>query len=123
MYAKIGRPGIQHFRSLLNKEHILNCPFTAKDNEIAHNIFGQDVATIRGCKLRSSQTPIPRLALQDVPEELKRIHKNVRLFIDITFVNKNPFLDTISVFLGVRISQVLPDQFKESLLEFINNIM
>ena len=89
---------------MLDKGHILNCPFTAKDDEIAHDIFGQDVATIRGRRLRAPQTLIPRLALVDVPHELKCIHKDVRLFIDIMYVNKILFLHTISETLGVRTS-------------------
>ena len=122
-HAKTNRPGVQHFRFALDNGHIMNCPCTGKDDEIADDIFRQDVATIRGRKLRNRQSQTPRLALVDVLEELKRIHKNVRLFIDAMFVNEIPSLHTASETLGVRTSQASPDRFKESLLMFINEIM
>jgi len=89
---------------MLKHGHILNCPYTPADDIIAHDIFGPDVATIRGRSLRPSQHKIPLLNLIDVPKELRAIYKNVRLFIDVLYVNRIPFLHTISETLGVRTS-------------------
>ena len=52
LYTKVSRPGMQHFREMLDKNLILNCPFTSTDDVIANDIFGQDLAMVRGRKLR-----------------------------------------------------------------------
>ena len=121
--GKTNRPGIQCYRWLLNNNRITNCPCTGKDDEIAEDTHRKDIGTIRGRDLREPQTPVPRLALQDVPAELKRLHKQVRLFVDVLCMNRTPFLHTTSETLGVITSQELPNRFKDSLLEFIKEIM
>ena len=119
----MNRPGIQCYRWLLNANRILNCPCAEKDDETSEDAHRKYIGTIKERNLREPQTPVPRLALQDVPIELKCLHKQLILFVDVLYMNRMPFLHTMSEMLGVRTSQVLPSRFKDNLLEFIKEIV
>ena len=67
LYQKVGRPGIQHFREMLDNNIILNCLYTANDDIIAHKIFGNDLGAVRGRKLRESPKVIPSIPTVQVP--------------------------------------------------------
>ena len=112
-----------YHRWLLDTNHILNCTCTGKDDEIAEEIFGQDVGKSRGRKLRETQTPVPRLALQDVPAKLKPLHEQVKLFVDALCENIMLFSHAMSEKSGVRTSQSLPNRFKNSLLNFVKEVV
>ena len=71
----MNRPGVQYVKSILDNRHILNYSYTGKDDENIYDIFGQDIATIREQKLHKLQSQIPRLAVVDMLNELKQIHK------------------------------------------------
>jgi len=74
---------------------IANCPITLDDIDITEQIFGPDVASLKGKTTR--QKPAPVVADQaSMPQELVAKHENVVLCMDALFVNKMPFLVAIS---------------------------
>jgi len=116
LFVKVGRPGKQHFRYMLGNNLLLNYPYISENDKIAEYIFGQELGTVHGRKLRSKPTSVPSIPLQKVPSALKTIHKDVRLFIDIFFINGIPFLHSISQNIGLRTAEVLPDRYIDSIL-------
>ena len=76
---------------MLRNGYTLNCPCTAKDDEIAHNIFSLDAAAVRGRKLCPPQLLMLPIALEDIPDEVRSIHKQVRLHLDVMLISKIPF--------------------------------
>ena len=120
LYQKVGRPEIQHFCEMLDNNIILNCPYTANNDIITHEIFGKDLGAVRGRKLKESPKVIPSIPTVQVPQQLKTIHHKVQLFVDVFFVNGIPFLHSISENIGLRTSEVLPDRYADSLLKYVD---
>ena len=54
LYHVIGAPSIKNFKMTLQNNQIRNCPVTEKDVDLAENIFGFDVAALKG-KLARTQ--------------------------------------------------------------------
>ena len=74
---------------------------------------------MRGRNVHSIPKLILSIPTQQVLLALKSIHKNIRLFIDIFFVNSILFLHSISQHIGLRTAEVLPDRYADSLLEHL----
>ena len=74
---------------------IANCPITLDDVDIAEKIYGPDVASLKGKTTRRKPAPVVRDQVS-IPKELVEKHEDVVLCMDAVFVNKIPFLVTIS---------------------------
>ena len=76
-------------------KHLANCPITRQDVLAADNIFGPNLGSLKG---KTVHRPNPHVStcIDGVPPDLLNIHGNVTLCIDIMFINKIPFLVTIS---------------------------
>ena len=77
---------------MLDNNVILNFLHTEEDNKISENIYGKDVHTMRGRKIRSGLNLILSIPEEQLPYSLRDTRKNARLFIDILFINNIPFL-------------------------------
>ena len=58
LYHVIGAPSMKNYKAILKSNQIRNCPVTEKDVDLAEQIFGPDVATIKGKSVR--KTPAQR---------------------------------------------------------------
>jgi hypothetical protein len=86
------------------KENLLkNCPITTDDIMAAEDMLGTNVQSLRGKQVRCGRQHVV-IGRQDVPRTIMEGYKNVTLCIDIMFVNKIPFLVTISR--GIKFSTV-----------------
>ena len=52
LYHIIGAPTMENFKSLLQMNIIKNCPVTVEDTNIAREIFGRDVSSLKGKSTR-----------------------------------------------------------------------
>ena len=82
MHTKIGQPGTQCFRIMLDENDVINLPFTSTDDKIANDVWGKSVDAIKGSQVRQSQQATPKLDATDIPTSLKHRHHGMRLFID-----------------------------------------
>ena len=65
---------------------IHNCPVRPADDDIAENIFGPDMAALKGKSVRTTPKPV----LEDwinLPEEIHKKHKRIELCMDIMYIN------------------------------------
>ena len=91
----IGCPSINDLKAVVRMNAIKNNPVTLEDINLAEAIFGKDLATLKGKTTRTK----PNLAVRDmvdVPKQLYRAQKEVDLCFDTMFINKMPFLASIS---------------------------
>ena len=81
---------------LLVTQQIANCPITSKDLDVAEYVFGPDISTLKGKSTRR-KTRFPKVEeIVSVPKELYEVQKEVELCMDFMYVNRIPFLVTIS---------------------------
>ena len=59
LYKKIGRPSEQAFVEILQKKLIRNCPVTPDDAKRALQIYGPDIATLKGKTVKKQNRAIP----------------------------------------------------------------
>ena len=91
----IGQPTTRAFIYFIKNNLLLNCPVTCRDVLRAEQIFGPDIGLLKGKTVR--QRP-PRVEVTEVtlPPTIHQHYQEVTLGCDIMFVNKIPFLMSIS---------------------------
>ena len=57
LYHTLGCPTIENLKHILRQRIITNCPVTIEDVNIAADIYGPDVGTLKGCLLYTSPSP------------------------------------------------------------------
>ncbi len=68
---------------------------TTDDAVVASKIWGPDVPSLKGKTTRKTPSTVPT-DIMAVPMEIRELHRNVTLSIDVFFVNKVPFFLTLS---------------------------
>ncbi len=98
--AVLGPPKDQEFLGMLRSGMILNCPVTPTAVQNANQIFGPDLAGVRGRtvwrppeSVTTNHVKIPRATLEQ--------HQRVTLAANVMFVNGVPFL--VSISLGINL--------------------
>jgi len=109
LYHNIGTPSIRDFKAIIRMNAIQNCPVTTEDIEIAEQVYGKDIGSLKGKTVRSKPLPVIKDYVT-IPKELVIKHENIELAMDIMFVNNIPFLTTISKHIMYRTAQPLPNK-------------
>jgi hypothetical protein len=84
-----------------------DCPATNNNIHNAHNIYGPDLASIRGKTVRRK----PECRVRDyleIPTRILAIHGRVTLVANIMFVNSIPFLVSASRSINLIIIEHAP---------------
>ena len=122
LYHIIGRPSLENFKHILMQKIIKNCPVTPEDVDIAEKIFGKDVATLKG----KSKNPRPLPVIYDnveIPPEIKEQHRNLKLCLDMMFVNQLPFLTSIDSTIKFRSCVPLNNQKAEEIYRALDDVL
>ena len=86
VYATIGKPSRQQFYDILNNGWLINCPVTVEDARRYFDIYGNDVATLRGKTSKQKGSAASSRVPSSLPPNLLTNHSNVKLFIDMFYV-------------------------------------
>ena len=103
------RPGDRKFMNVCLPHFKDECPVSKFDVKAANNIFGKNLGSLKGKTVYKKEGHV-KTTIQLVPYEIIKICKQVALAIDIMFVNKIPFLITISRNLKFGTVEALPDR-------------
>ena len=71
---------------ILKMNFIHNCPVTVDDINAAEDIFGKDIRALKGKTTRKSPFAVTIDTIK-MPKEIKKLHNNVFLGIDIMYIN------------------------------------
>ena len=88
-------PSDKNFKWIIQSNQIRNCPVRVQDIEVAHEIWGKDINNLKGKTTRKKPIPVAKDFVK-IPREIQKLHKFVYLTADIFFVNKIPFMITLS---------------------------
>ena len=83
------------FKWVIRSNQIKECLVTVEDVDVALNIWVKNIAALKGNTTRSKPNTVARDSVK-IPMDLLKLHKEVFLMLDIFFVNKIPFLLTLS---------------------------
>ena len=117
LHRKLGRPSQKHFEQILQNNLIRNCPVTIHDAKRASKIFGPCVANLKGTAVKHLSVHVASLVPVTVPPELMELHSSITICVDIFFVQRIPFLTTISRKLKFWTVALLPNRKKESIFK------
>ncbi len=91
----IANPTEREFAGMVCEQLLTNCPVTVRDIDNANQIFGRDLANLRG-KMTRKKLECVRVEYVQIPWDFVQLHKYITLVADIMFVNGLPFLVTSS---------------------------
>ncbi len=108
-------PSKRDFQAMVRLNMLKNCPVTNNNIRNAHNIYGPDLASIRGKMVwRKPERVVTNYV--DFPKQFLSIHGRVTLVADVMFVNSIPFLDLASCSINlITIEHAPPPRMASSL--------
>jgi hypothetical protein len=109
LYASLGFPSQKDFMWILRSNQTKDCPVMVEDAMTAYKIWGPSVAALKGKTVRKKPEPI-KTDIVSILKEIRELHNEVTLTIDIFFVNKIPFFVTLSRVLYFTMVRHLPDR-------------
>jgi hypothetical protein len=86
---------MKDFKWIIQSHQIKDNPVTVQDVEDAISIWGKNISALKGKTTQKKSIPVAR-DYAKVPTEFLKLHKEVFLTADIIFVNKIPFILTLS---------------------------
>ena len=95
LYAKVDYPSPRDFQKLISENMILNCPMIVEDVIRAGKFYFRDIHSIKSKTTRTQPTRLVTDYVKIPPSVLEN-NKHVTLSIDIIYVNRIPFVTTIS---------------------------
>jgi hypothetical protein len=93
---------------------ISNCPVTVNTVNNAHQIFGPDLAGIRGRTVRRPPESVTTNYVQ-IPRAILERHQLVTLAVDVMFVNGVPFLVSVARGLNLVTAEFTPSRTAKKL--------
>ncbi len=117
----IGRPSTRDFIKIVQMNLLPNCPITTKDIMAAEDIFGPNLGSLKG-KTVHRQGEHVTTEYVDLPITIISRYRDIVLCIDIMFVNKIPFLMTISRCIKSGTAEMIHCRDSKQILQAINNI-
>ncbi len=87
----IANPTKREFAGMVREKLLTNCPITVRNVENANQIFGPDLANLRG-KITRAKPDHVRVEYVRIPKDFIQLHKYVTLVADVMFVNGLPSL-------------------------------
>ena len=95
LYAGLAYPSITDYKWILKSNQIQECPVSYEDAGVAENIWGPNIAVLKGKTTRSTPEPV-KSDIVTIPTMIRELHRIITMSIDVFFVNKIPFLLTLS---------------------------
>jgi hypothetical protein len=100
VYALLNRPDRRVFEKILSSNQLINCPVTVEDAKRYFEIYGSDVATLRGKTAKKKGLIAPSCFPTAMPHDLLANHRDVtsgiyKEYIQFLLHNSCPFQSRI----------------------------
>ena len=105
--AMLGHPTNRNFLGMVRGGMISNCPVTTNTVKNAYQIFGPDLAGIRGRTVRRPPESVTTDYVQ-IPRAILKQHQLVTLAVDVMFVNGVLFLVSATIRLNLVSAKFTP---------------
>ena len=114
-------PSSKDLKLWLDSNIIRDCKLERRDVSAADDVFGPDTAILQGKTTRKKASNVPAYLSPVPPDILKRYH-DVTLCVDVMFVNRIPFLVSISRHIRFGTVELLLSRTSDALLDGIRRI-
>ncbi len=118
----LGHPTGRNFLGMVHGGMISNCPVTMNAVTNAHQIFGPDLAGVRGRMVWRTPESVTTNYVQ-IPRAILEQHQLVTLAVDIMFVNRVPFLVSVARGLNLVTAEFTPSRTAKQLAAGITWMM
>jgi hypothetical protein len=118
----LGHPTDRNFLGMVRGGMISNCPVTPTAVQNAHQIFGPDLAGIRGRMVRTPLDSVTTNYVQ-IPRVVLKRHQLVTLAVDVMFVNGVPFLGSVARGLNLVMTEFTPSRTAKQIMAGITRMM
>jgi hypothetical protein len=92
----VGYPSKKDFKNMVSSSMIRNCPVTPGDISAANKIFGSNITSLKGKKVRITHYPI-LTEYVEMPREIVDLNKEVTIAADVMFVDGLRCMITTSI--------------------------
>lgn len=87
---RAGYPSMAQFLKMINSGALIDCPVTAADLKLCHDIYGPDIASLKGKGKQRKSKPVLDTSIPMAVIQRQSLHA------DIMFVDREPYLVTVS---------------------------
>ena len=124
LYYNCGFPTVETYKHALRSKIIQNCKVTIEDVNIAEDIFGPDMSAIKAKWTRTKPKPVKNDTIE-IPTELIAQHHNLRLCIDIMYINNIPMMTGVDTTIPFRslvcVNSMTADEFYKAIDEIFRH--
>ena len=118
----VGHPTDREVLGMVRSQMITNCDVTPTAVKNFNQIFGPNLAGVRGRTIRTTPEPV-HIDYVQIPRAILDRHGIVTLTVDCMFVNGVPFLVSVSRGLNLIMAEFTPTCTTKNLAVGIRNIM
>ena len=118
----IGHPPLRKYVDILKYNLIPNCTITIQDVINAELILGPNLGSLKGKTPRTAPAPVSVHQI-DLPPDLLTLYQKVTLSGDIMFLNKVPFLVTISHKLKFSTAEALTNRKQKTIFTGVRHVV
>ena len=118
----IGRPSVRDYIRYVENNLIPNCPVTRRDIIAAEHIFGPDVGSLKGKTTRKRPIGVGLYNHMSIPLGIVEQYRDVVIAMDVLYVNKLPFIATISRYIRFGTVEFLRNQKTTTLTEHVKQV-
>jgi hypothetical protein len=119
--AMVGYPTDRNFLGMVRANMIPNCPITPTAGKNANVIFSPDLAGVRGTTVRIAPESM-RTNYAQIPQIILERYQLITLAVDVMFVNRVPFLVSVSRGLNLITAECTPTCTAKTLASKIDQI-
>ena len=117
--TRVGNPLDTEFKNMVHEKILANFPLKLEHTTNANNIFGTNVAGLRGKSVRTKPTWVEREYIP-IPRAFYVLHKFLTLTADMMFVNGLLFLINLSRTIKNFTTKYIPNQTSAQLIRSLN---
>ena len=118
----IGQPSIRDYIRYVENNLIPNCPVTRSDIIATEHIFGPDVGSLKGKTMRRWTIGVGLYNHAPIPSGIVEQYHDVIIGVDVLYVNKLPFIATISRYIRFGTVEFLSNQKSTTLAEHMKQV-